>query len=114
MSINAEAWAEMKVAPHEHQQMYAGQDDTSFLISSFDNDALPPTVLRQLQQYTSRIDTSSLDDPEQSMGSPQMLSSPLIPPSGAMPKSHSPERFHSVTSYVPNQKRKLVDSGNVA
>lgn len=104
----------MEFAPHEHQQMYAGEDDTAFLVSSFDDDALQPTVLRQLREYSSRMDTSFLDGSERSMSSSQICLSQIFPHSDAMPRSHSPENFHSVTSYVPNQKRKLVDSGNFA
>jgi hypothetical protein len=99
----------MGIAPHEHQQMYAAQDDTAFLVSSFDDDALQPTVLRQLREYTSRMDASSLDGSERSMSSRQIQ---IFPPSGAMPSSHSSEKGHPATPCVPNQKRKLVDSGD--
>jgi len=108
-SINAESRAEMEVAPHEHSQMFAGQDDT--VIPPASDDALQPTALRQLQEYTSPIGSSSLDDSERSTSSPQIHLSPIFLSSGVMLRSHSPERFHSITSYVPNQKRKLADSG---
>ncbi|KAF8133804.1 hypothetical protein EV363DRAFT_1567111, partial [Boletus edulis] len=112
VSIIAEARAEMEVAPPERQRMFAGQHDTTFLISSPDNDPSQPTVLRQLQDYTSRMDASSLDGSERSMNSPRIPFLPIFHPDGGMPSSHSPERNHSMTSHAPNQKRKLVDNTN--
>ncbi|KAF8551674.1 hypothetical protein OG21DRAFT_1605154 [Imleria badia] len=108
-SINAVARPEMEVASHEPQNVSDGEADTTFLMPSPDDDVLQPTVLRQLQEYTSRMDASSLDGSERSMGSARILLSPILPPSGAKPRSHSPEKIHLVTSYVRNQKRKLAD-----
>lgn len=104
-SINAGAWAgvtDMEVAPHG-QQTFTGQEDTTFLIPS-SSDALQPTVLRQLQEYSSRIDASSPDVSERSASCPKIP----FPPGGAMP----PEKNHSVTLYVSHQKWKRADDGN--
>ncbi|KAH0832070.1 hypothetical protein J3R83DRAFT_12978 [Lanmaoa asiatica] len=111
--INAEAREmvlDTEAAPHGRQEMSSGQDDTTFLIPSSDGDALQPTVLRQLQEYSSRMEASSLDGSERSTSNPRILLSSILPPSGAMPNSRSPEKIHSITSYVPNQKRKLADN----
>lgn len=102
----------MEVAPREYQHVFASEADTTFVIPSPDDDALQPTVLRQLQGYTSRMSTSSIDGSERSMTTARMLLSPILAASGAMPKSQSPENIHSVTSYVRRQKRKLADRGN--
>lgn len=113
MSTHTEARLEvsdMKVVPHGHQQMFKGQEDTTFLMPSPD-DALPPTVLRQLQEYSSRMDASSLDGSARSTSNPQIHFPSILSPSDAMPSSHSSQKFHSVTTYVSKQKRKLADSG---
>lgn len=108
--FNAETRAEMQIAPQEYLHTSMGEDDSTFLIPSSNNDARQPTILRQ-QEYNSRIDESFLDDSEPSISDPRItLSSP--PPRSAMPRSHSPEEIHPVSSYVPNRKRKLADNGN--
>lgn len=110
MSVDAEAWTGMEIALPKRLSMSAGQEDSSFLLPSPDEDVLQPTVLRQLQEYTSRSDASSPDGSKRSMRSgPRML---FFSPGDALPRSHSPEKVHSATSYAPNQKRKLAESGN--
>ncbi|KAF9241176.1 hypothetical protein BU15DRAFT_73648 [Melanogaster broomeanus] len=91
--------------PQARERTFPGPEDTTFLLADEDDEVFQSTVLRQLQDYSSRLDTSSLDELDRSISDPHVLLPSICSPPRGLPTSRSPERS-SVTSQVQERKRK--------
>ncbi|KAG9315759.1 hypothetical protein JVU11DRAFT_3408 [Chiua virens] len=96
---------DIEVAPHEYQQALASPEDITSLLPSPDDGAFQPTVLRQLQEYSSQVGAFSVTGLEHSTTNPRMFSSPTFLLHGVVSSLHSPEIMEPVT-LLASQKRK--------
>ncbi|KAF9221620.1 hypothetical protein BS17DRAFT_785072 [Gyrodon lividus] len=98
--LNAETISQAQV------RTFPGPEDTAFLMASSDDDAFQPTVLRQLHEYSSRVDTSSLEELDRSISDPRELLPPICPLPHRLPTPHTPEQSSPIASQVQQMKRK--------